>query len=158
MSTISFPLYVSYSQIVIFDSTLADPFNFWTKKHSDQGFAWRPECVSFATLEAAAYYDIEVVLNPENDRLSPEATRIIQTPFEVPPGGMLVVASVYDKTIVKISPGRYNLRYECFPITTGGKGRLRLIFTESEHTSFAILRADAELSIVGELLLTAEPA
>ena len=44
-------LSVSYGQIVVHQSGVDDPFNFWTDAHLVQGFAWRSESTGFRTLD-----------------------------------------------------------------------------------------------------------
>lgn len=92
MAAASFSLLISYSQVAVFDSALEHPFNLWTERHVQQGFSWRPGSVSFATLEEAGQHDIEIDVVPDDVALSPEAIRIIQTPFEVPQSGSIELA------------------------------------------------------------------
>jgi competence protein J (ComJ) len=151
MTPISFPLEVSYSQIVVFDSSLEKPFNDWTDEHVQQGFAWRPGSVSFGALEGDGSYAIELVT--EVAEVLPQAERVIQVPFEVSPGGSIEIASIPDSRLVSIPPGVYQLRFECCP-----ELRVRLVIIKSQNPSFEIVRADAELSRTKDLVLTAWPA
>jgi hypothetical protein len=151
MTPISFPLVVSHSQIVVFDSSLENPFNDWTDEHVRQGFAWRPGSVSFATLEGGGGHVVGIVVG-ESEPL-PQAMRIIQVPFEVSSSGSIKVASIADNRLVSIPAGVYQLRFECCP-----REQVRLVFTKSESPSFEIVRADAELSATKNLVLTASPA
>lgn len=51
---------VSYSQLGVFVAGPLKPFNDWTDKHVAQGFAWRPESVSFRTLVEAGSHSVEI--------------------------------------------------------------------------------------------------
>jgi hypothetical protein len=152
----SIPLSVSYCQIAVFESSLERPFNVWTDKHVKQGFAWRPESVSFRTVEEAGRHVIDIVIGDVG--LSADAARIIQVPFEVPPSGSIEVASISDSVSQILPPGRYALRFECFPSTRDVGPRVRLVFMKINDLLFAIVRADADLAAVDDLLLTASPA
>ena len=44
---VNFTLDISYSQLVVFQKGMENPFNDWENTHVDQGFAWRPGSVSF---------------------------------------------------------------------------------------------------------------
>lgn len=63
-------LEVDYNQVAVFSSGLANPFNDWEERHVGQGFSWRPESVSFRTLENGPHL-IEVVITEHADALSP---------------------------------------------------------------------------------------
>jgi Competence protein J (ComJ) len=148
-----FRLSVSYSQIAVFDGGLKNPFNSWTEAHVKQGFAWRPGSVSFATLEGGGCHHVEVLA--ERAEMSPQAIRAIQVPFEVPANGSIEIASIADSVPVRMPAGTYQLRFECFGLAPP---KVRFVFLRSDSPSFEILRADAELSAIGDLVVTASPA
>jgi hypothetical protein len=85
-----------------------------------------------------------------------DAIRVIQVPFDVPPSGNIEVASISDSTALQIPAELYELRFEYL----NGKSvpEINMIFTEKNTPTFAILRADSQLSTDGELLLDATPA
>jgi Competence protein J (ComJ) len=114
MATISFALNVSHSQIAVFDSTLGQPFNMWTEKHVNQGFAWRPGSVSCRTIASAGRHRVELLVTSEEAELPADAVRIIQVPFEVSSYRSIEIASIADAFPVELSAGSYALRYECF--------------------------------------------
>lgn len=146
-------LYVSYSQIAVFDPSLDRPFNDWATRHVGQGFAWRSGSVSFATLEEAGEHEIDVLLPGNGMTTSASTIRAIQVPFEVPAGGIVSVASISDELSVQVPPGSYGLRYEAMP------GRIiRLMFIRDADPEFRIVKADAGLCPTYPLLTTAEPA
>ena len=153
----TFPLTVLYSQIAVLDTAITNLFNDWTDRHVKQGFAWREGSVSFATLEGGGKHQVEVVVTSEDVELSPEAARIIQVPFKST-SGTIEIASISDEASVDLPAGMYSLRFECFPAQNGQEPKVRLVFRRTESPTFEVLRADPELSLDGELLLTASPA
>jgi Competence protein J (ComJ) len=152
-----FELLVSYHQIVVFRLDLDAPFNDWTEGHTNQGFAWRPGSVGFATTEIDPH-EIEVLATSEPIAALDGAVWHVEVPFEVPPGGQVGIASVGTEDYTcDIAPGRYQLRYECTADTD--MPRIRLVFTPCEDPQFRVLRVDPDTSQgVSKLLLTADPA
>src|SRR5262245_14996753 len=107
----TFPLSISCSQIVVFDSAMACPYSMWTEQHVRQGFAWRERTVSFRTIASDGRHLVELTISSRNPELSPDAPRIIQTPFYVPPSGTVEIASVADTFPLELPPGMYALRF-----------------------------------------------
>jgi hypothetical protein len=135
----TFRVFVSYSQLSVFDPSLAKPFNNWTRVHVAQGFAWRPGSVSFKTLSESEACDVELLFGEGERPIASHALRVIEVPFLVPSNGLLEVASIGEGQRLELSPGSYQLRFEALP-----KGKIR--------------RADADLAPPTPLLKTAEPA
>jgi hypothetical protein len=150
-----YELSVSYSQVVVFHRALERPFNFWTKKHVTQGFAWRPGSAAFRTLEDGLHR-VSVIVTPEEADISSEAVRAIQVPFEVPSDGNVEIASIADSVPLQLPSQLYALRFEC--LIGNAVPEIKLIFMKVDNPTFEILRSDAELSAAGELLVTASPA
>jgi Competence protein J (ComJ) len=149
----TFRVFVSYSQLSVFDPSLAKPFNNWTRAHVAQGFAWRPGSVSFKTLSESEAYDVELLLGEGERPTSSHALRVIEVPFLVPSNGSLEVASIGDGKRLELPPGSNQLRFEALP-----KSKIRLVFTKGREPKFLIVRADADLAPPTPLLKTAEPA
>ena len=149
---------VSYSQLAVFRAGLAQPFNDWTDKHVSQGFAWRPESVSFRTVVEAGPHDIDVVVSPDGIQPSADAVWIIEVPFKVPTGGAIEVASIADGALVNVPPGVYSLRFESFQPEGETASRVKLIFTENNRPKFCVIRSDQAQFLDGDLLTTASPA
>jgi hypothetical protein len=156
--TASFSLFISYSQIAVFDSALEHPFNLWTEGHVKQGFSWRAGSVSFATIEETGQYSVEIEIASDNAALSSNAIRIIQTPFEVPASGSIEIASISDSIPYSLPSGMYALLFECFPISNDSQGKVRFVFTKQANPSFKIMRADTAITAGNHLLLSASPA
>ncbi len=156
MTLTSIRVSVSYGQIAVFNSALERPFNDWEDAHFKQGFSWRPGSVSFLTLDEGGEFTVEIAV-AESIGVSPEAIRVIETPFEVPASGSIEVASISDSVPLTLGPGMYSLRYECFPISDDSEGKVRFVFTRTDNPSFKILRADAAITVGEHHLTSASP-
>lgn len=148
-----FQVFVSYSQLSVFDPSLQKPFNNWTPEHVAQGFAWRPGSVSFATLLESETYDVELLLSEGEVPMSPTAIRAIEVPFLVPSNGVIEVASISGGQQLELPPGPYELRFEALP-----GPEIRLVLTKGGVQRFAVLRADSGLAPKTPLLKLADPA
>ena len=148
---------ISHSQIAVFDTKLDRPFNFWTDGHVNQGFAWRPGSVSFGTLREGGPHTIRIVV-AKALCLSPDAIRVIRVPFDVPIEDEIEIASISDGFRFHLESGRYVVQFECF-LDVDAKGcDIQLTFERSDEPAFEIVRADPEISVTTDLLLTASPA
>jgi hypothetical protein len=101
-------------------------------------------------------YILEIVVS-ETVEISPEAIRVIETPFEVPASGSIEIASISESVPLSIPPGTYSLRCECLPISDASKDKVRFVFTRADNPSFKILRADAAITAGDRLLTSASP-
>lgn len=115
-----FELYVSYSQLAVFRSGLAAPFNTWTHDQVKNGYSWAPGSVSFKTPMETGTYSVDVLETREQD---PPALGSIEVPFSVPSDGRVEVASISDRCLVEVPAGEAMLRYEVVK-----EGQLRLTF------------------------------
>ncbi len=109
-------------------------------------------------MEEAGQHVVEIDVVSDDVALSPDAIRIIQTPFEVPQNGSIEVASISQSIPLDLASGPYALRFEYFSPADGLQPRIRFVFIRNERASFRILRADPELMAGDDLLLSAEPA
>lgn len=149
---------VSYSQLAVFASALSQPFNDWTDQHVAQGFAWRPGSVSFRTVAEASSHLVEIEVVDRLGAVHPDAARAVEVPFEVPADGAIEIGSISETVPVTLPTGSFLLRCE-FLRSTGDDGeRVRLTFARTDAPRFAVVRADTDLTVRGELLTTAEPA
>ena len=154
--TISFE--VSYGQLAIFASALKQPFNDWTDQHVAQGFAWRPGSVSFRAMVESGPHSVEIVITDHLGTIHPDAVRAVEVPFEVPADGAIEVGSITETVRLSLPAGSFLLRCEFLEPAGPDGERLRLIFARKDAPRFALARADAALSSVGELLTAAEAA
>ena len=102
---------ISYAQLAVFQSALAEPFNDWTDAYLAQGFAWRPGSVSFATVEPSGPIEVEVVRGAPALESS-SASRIIAVPFSIAEDEAVDVASIGDGEVLTLPAGSYRLTFE----------------------------------------------
>lgn len=158
MASVKFEIFITYSQIAIFDPELEIPFNDWTQQHSEQGFSWRPGSVSFGTLVDGGEMDVEIYIGTEKELYS-ATKRAIVVPFLVLDSGVIEVASISDSKIIEIPSGNYALLFETgFDEENDNKPWCKFSFTKKEKVEPKILRADDELKPIYPLLMEAIPA
>ena len=157
MDQVIFPIEVSHGQLAVFQSALSRPFNAWTTKHVQQGFAWQPKSASFVTLVESGTHLIEVVVSDRENSLSEDALRVIEVPFENIEGVEIEVGSISDSRAINLPVGRFTLRCQFFPILFRPV-RVRLDFYRNPNAEFRIVRADPDLFVDGDLLITASTA
>ena len=150
----SFQFSISYSQIAAFNADLDSPFNDWTDRHVAQGFAWRPQSVSFKTLVESGPAAVEVNVLDEIPTF--DAIRVISVPFHCPEGGTIEIASIADSAVTNVPPGDYQLVFQ-----TGFQGEdcwCRLSFVSHSVTNAEILIWDGTEQPEEPLWMEAEPA
>ena len=152
-----FPISVTYSQIGVFNHSLDRPFNEWTDRHVTQGFSWRSGTVAFATIEEDGNHPVSVEVSDDSKDPDPRVTRVIDVPFEVSPSGEIEIGSISSSVKLALSPGTYQLRFEC-GMGEGDPRKVAFRFFRSEQPHFGIVRADSEIETSKDLLLTALPA
>ncbi|MCA6121919.1 hypothetical protein J6500_08410 [Bradyrhizobium sp. WSM 1704] len=150
---------VSHGQLVVFSSSLENPFNEWTAQHFSQGFTWWPGCVAFRTMTESGWHKVEVEVVNHAGPVHPGALRVIDVPFEVPADGAIEVGSIAQIIPLSLPAGSFPLRCEFMPPSgTREDERVRLTFAKKDIPRFGVVRADPELSVGDELLTTARPA
>lgn len=149
---------VSYSQLAVFASALSQPLNDWTDQHVAQGFAWRPGSVSFRTMSEAGTHFVEIEVVDRLGAVHPDAVRAVEVPFEVPADGAIEIGSIAETVPLTLPAGSFVLRCEFLQSPGEGGDRVRLTFSKKDAAHFAVVRADPELAVSSELLITAEPA
>ena len=157
MATTAVRLEVSYGQLAVFVSSLEHPFNDWTDQHVSQGFAWRPGSVSFRTLLEAGQHLVEINVVDHMSAVHHEAVRVVEVPFQVSTDGTVEVGSIAETVPLSLPTGLFLLRCELMQ-PQSLNARVQLTFARNDEPRFAVVRADNELSIDGELLTNAEPA
>lgn len=154
----TFSLEVSYSQLAVFDARLANPFNDWCDAHVNQGFAWRPGSVSFATLEPSGPISLSLTRSTPPSLPDREPERAIVVPFTVPAHGEVEIATISESMSVRLPAGEYALTFR-----HGHSAQRAMWATLSFHpvaspVEAKILRADDAPGPPGELVMTALPA
>lgn len=152
MDSKTFNLDVSFGQIAVFWSSLEKPFNDWTQRHVDQGFAWRHGSVSFRALVESGRHSVQVDVTDHAGPLQPSVIRAIEVPFEVPPERSIAIASISDLVTITLREGSYSLRCELLGPGNDGTERVRLVFATDDIQHFAVVRADTVLRPGHELL------
>ena len=147
-------IFVTYSQIAVFQTNLENPFNDWTDKHVLQGFSWRSNSVSFHTLDEDGEMRVKFQINNSFKKINKDTIRAIRVPFETN-SGLLEVASISDGINVEIPSGKYSLYFETGKDNQG----MWCIFTLSKYEPEPlILLCDHELRPQYPLLMETMPA
>ncbi|MDR8522565.1 competence protein ComJ [Shewanella fidelis] len=153
MANLTVQVYLSYSQICVFLSSLTEPFNDWSDRNFSQGFAWRDGSVSFRALVEEGEHRINLFINEPLVELKPNVIRAIRVPFESI-NGNIEIASISDSTSLEISPGKYALQVEFLSFKEDQVPEINIRFNKGE-TNFLILKADDEIEKEGKLDLKA---
>ena len=154
----SFASYLLSAQIAVFSPpNLAHPFNAWTPRHYEQGFAWRPGSVSFLMIEE--YGDVRVtVLSAPSADLSENAIRVIKVPFQVDPVGLFAVSNLVEVEQVGLPAGMYDLYYETGVGHDNALWCRFILVKTASMTPAQIVKWSDGLSPVLPLLMEADPA
>lgn len=152
----TFTLEVTHGQIAIFDARLATPFNDWTDAHVQQGFAWRPGSVSFATLDDG---QLTVTVAPPTAPLDDDTVeRAIRVPFTVPAHGDVEVATIVDAVRLQLEPGEYALTFRHGQSSPDDLWVTLTFEPVATAVKAEVLRADPTLRPPAVLLMSARPA
>jgi len=145
----TFDFFITYHPLVVYDKgTVPMPDNDWTMRHIEQGFSWRPGCVTFETLEDLGDLKVEV-LCADDFEVSSEAARAIVIPFGVSAAGRVGLWDTADVATVRVPPGEYALLSEMGYLNRkeGEEAEwCRLTFVARRAVQPEILRADKQLS------------
>lgn len=103
------PLYFSFNQFMVFDSSVELPGCEWTERHSLQGFARRDSVVNFNSLLEFGEAQVAVSIGPCGTIR--ECQRAIAVPFIVSSGKVLVEGPEENDIDrgVELKPGYYRL-------------------------------------------------
>jgi hypothetical protein len=147
-------IYILYSQIAVFQADLENPFNDWSTDHVLQGFAWRPQSVSFKTLEEDGDLRVVIEIKEAFDKTNEKTLRAIRVPFTAK--GTTEIASISEGFKVQVPDGDYSLYFETGRDRTGMWSLLT--FVNEYHSEAEILICDDQLNPGKKLLMTAKPA
>jgi hypothetical protein len=156
MTKLTIQLYLSYSQICIFQGTLPQPFNAWSDRNVSQGFSWRPSSVSFRSLVDDGEHKVNLFINKPVPGINANISRAFRVPFETSTGN-IEIASISDLFSLKVFPGKYLLQIEFFDIKNESMPEINIRFNQGE-SEFCILKADYDITVEGDLDLMSEPA
>lgn len=155
---------INYSTLTVCRRGEPRPFSRWTQSHVNQGFIWRPESVSFVTLDSeASCPHIKISLMLMGSYTAAEgAVRIIRLPFQSLTGGIEVTSPLSESWLVDLPADDYSL---FFAIEVDPEGSVaepwlyQLTFVKTLHGEPAqIVRADKDLIVPNQLDMSAEPA
>lgn len=145
---------ISYGQLCVFDPSLDEPFNDWTDRHLEQGFAYRPGSVSFATDQGGeAIVAIRRAAQPPDLQ---EARVAIVVPFEVADSGEVEVGSISSSAAAEIGAGQFALYFVDRGATASPN--FELVFVEDVGAVPAVLKEGATAKKAATYLLEATPA
>ncbi|MEM7418713.1 competence protein ComJ [Alteromonas sp. McT4-15] len=156
MANLVLQMYLSYSQICIFLSSLSQPFNDWSDRNVTQGFSWRDGSASFRALTDEGDHKINLFINEPIPDIEDHVVRAFKVPFETLDGN-IEIASISDSTPLEISPGKYSLQVEFLQFDDGDMPEINIRLNKVQ-TDFVILKADEELILDEDLDLEAVPA
>ncbi len=156
MAKLVIQIYLSYSQVCFFMSSLAQPFNDWSDRNFSQGFSWRPGSASFRTLVEDGEHKINIFINEPIPKIAENIVRAFVVPFETLDGNV-EIASISDSTPLEIPVGKYSLQVEFLELEDGHTPEINIRMNNGEP-EFSILKADDELIVEGEFDLMAVPA
>ena len=156
MANLVLQIYLSYSQICIFLSSLSQPFNDWSDRNFTQGFSWRDGSASFRALTDEGDHTINLFINEPIPDLDDRVVRAFKVPFDASDGSV-EIASISDSTLLEIAPGKYSLQVEFLQFDNGDMPEINIRLNKGQ-TDFAILKADEELILDEDLDLEAVPA
>lgn len=156
MASIVFQVYLSYSQICIFLSSLSQPFNDWSDRNFTQGFSWRNGSASFRALMDEGNHKINLFINEPVPDIADDIVRAFKVPFETL-DGKIEIASISDSTPLDIASGKYSLQVEFLKFDDGDTPEVNIRLNKGD-AEFVILKADEDLILEEELDLEAVPA
>ena len=123
-------LFISYSQIAVFDPNLLNPFNDWTEQQVNLGFSWQDGSVSFKTSNENAEYSLAISIS-DNPLISTDDSIFkVEVPFQVPQHGIIEIASISDGFQIELEHGSYSLLFEELP-----SERIKLSFCKNMNKS-----------------------
>lgn len=154
---IAFRLTVLYGQVHACRVDHAAPGSLWTEDHVAQGFAWRPEAVSFGVPD----HDDDCLLTARvaegSHEIDGRAIWAIRVPFEST-AGTVEVGGIAATRGLELPIGAYALTFEALPGEDGLAYELRMTFILDAGAGFAILRRGGEIGVDVPLRLDAQAA
>ncbi|WP_024677617.1 competence protein ComJ [Pseudomonas syringae] len=149
-------VYLSYSQLCVFLSSLDQPYNDWSDLSYAQGFSWRVGSASFRLLVEEGDHKVNIFINEEVPLLMPGVVRAFMVPFTVK-GKNIEIGSISDAIHLELPEGDYALCVEFFSPVLNGVNEVNIRFNKGS-CGFEILRADTEISDRDDFDINANPA
>ena len=149
MTYSQFPIYLSYSQLCIFGSSLDQPFNDWNDRHFSQGFSWRESSVSFRALKEAGNHDVHLHINEPVPEFDYKSIRAFKVPFIISEN-LIEIGSISNSKVVQIIPDTYSLQVEFYADNCEDPPAI-IVRLNTGDTSFSILKGDDQIITESEL-------
>ncbi|WP_081036926.1 competence protein ComJ [Pseudomonas corrugata] len=156
MVELAVDLYLSYSQLCIFISSLSQPYNDWSDRNYSQGFSWRYGSVSFRALVEEGEHEIAIFIEEALPEIGSDVVRAFRVPFDVSDNN-IELASISHSVPLELPIGLYILQVEFCGARDEGAPRINVRLNKGV-TSFLILKADADIEQEGDFDLEALPA
>ncbi|WP_395609734.1 competence protein ComJ [Pseudomonas sp. B22129] len=137
-------IYLSYSQLCVFLSSLDEPYNDWSDQSFRQGFSWRIGSVSFRALVDEGDHKMNLFVNEEVSELSADVVRAFKVPFAVKEKN-IEIGSVSDVIPLEIPDGDYTLQVEFISPPSNGVHEINIRLNRGV-CGFEVLKADGEVS------------
>lgn len=156
MAKLEMKIDISYSQLCVFLSSLAQPFNDWSDRNYSQGFSWRDGSVSFRSLLEYGEHQVNLFIDEPIPEISSNVVRAIKVPFEALDGAV-EIASISDSNLLEIPAGKYALQVEFLAIEENRIPEVNVRLNKGV-SNFEILKSDDDIQIEGGLDINAMPA
>lgn len=156
MAKLVLQIYLSYSQLCVFLSSLANPFNDWSDRNFSQGFSWRDGSASFRALLEDGDHQINLFIDEPVPEMASNVFRAFKVPFDTKDGN-IEIASISDSTPLEIPPGQYSLQVEFLAVEENRMPEVNVRLNKGS-CGFELLKADDQILIEGELDINANAA
>ena len=151
---------ITHGFIGVFVDEDENGVNDWTQEHTNQGFSWRRNSVSFCTGGDGGLLNIEIEISTEL-QLREDAKRIIQVPFDVDIE-QVVVADVANYQDITVPVGKYALvfqhNWQYMDLKNDFDMWCVFSFVPEENAQPKILRADDQIVVPDAFVMEAEKA
>lgn len=154
---LEFALSVLYGQVHACRAGHPAPGSIWTPDHVAQGFAWRPEAVSFGVPDHDGECLLRAGVAGSGHRVSDDAIWALRVPF-VSTTGEVEVGGIVSAETFRVPPGPHALHFEALPGEGGFAYALRMAFVPDGLADFAILRRGGGVGAASVLRVDAEQA
>jgi len=139
---------IFYRQLAVFIADMSNPYNNWSTRSFNQGFAYRIGSVSFDTIEDGEF---KVYINEENNLNSDKIIRKILVPIQTNNG--FEIGSINSTIKIDLSPGNYEIEYSLYENKI-----IQLKINKREINPEILIMKDKEIVKIEDLFLNEEKA
>lgn len=133
-------VYLSYSQICIFLSSLSQPFNDWSDRNITQGFSWGLGSASFRALVDDCDHKINLNIDEHIPALADDIVWAFKVPLETSDGN-IEIGSISDSNPIEVPAGVYSLQVELLGGVAGTTPVVNVRLNKG-GSGFSVLKAD----------------